>query len=122
MLKGLKDGIFRHVSDLLGGYNVLRQGNRQSSNLKVALVDVKPCKNLSRHDCVELKSGHNSSLEHGRVYTHGSIGVQSNTGKIELQVRCCIIVFLPDMLLASVRRCDYLGLTSLSSRMSVWRR
>lgn len=94
MLKDHKDSIFRHVSDLLRGCHVLWQGNRQCFDLKVALVDVKPCRNLSRHDGVEFKSGHNSSLEHGSVNSNGSKGVQRNAGQIELHVRCYIIVFI----------------------------
>lgn len=72
---GLKTPVFSHMSDLLHGYNVLRQGNRQSFNLKVALFDVEPYGNAGRQDGVDFNSRHNCSLEHGSVDSHGSNGV-----------------------------------------------
>lgn len=76
------------MSNLPHGCNVLRQGNRQSFNLKVALEEVKPCDNVAGDSGGEFSSGDNSSLEHGSVYSHGSNGVHSNAKKRKLHVRC----------------------------------
>lgn len=102
LLKGLKDRIFCHVSDLLHFCNRLRQGNGQSLDLKFTTVDVELCGNVSGRDGFDFKSGHNCTLEHFSVYSHGSNCAQSNAGKIELHVSTLHVILsclLPDIML-----------------------